>query len=355
MDNKIKSGLFTVILIFLWLPTLVGNLINEKPLHGYITEYAKVSFTLDNWFTEDYQQNFEQYNNQNFGGRITLLRIHNQLQYSLFNSSKAPAMIIGKNEYLYGDNYVYAYTGENFVGYDSIMSQSKKIKKLQDTLLTKGIHFLVAFAPGKGTFMPEYIPEKYLSKRYETTNLKAFLTTFNKLNISYINFSDWFDKMKYTAKYPLYPQAGWHWSNYGQYLAMDSLLSYVETIKKVDLPNIVLDSLIVGNYNTEREYDGGHLMNLYDTLPTYAMAQPYFHFDTLHKTKIKTLVIGDSYYDEMWARGLSLNAFDDGNFWYYNLDVYDNNPNGIKDRKLLNIKQEIEKNKLILLMPTNAY
>ncbi|MBC7411009.1 MAG: hypothetical protein H7331_00955 [Bacteroidia bacterium] len=357
MDNqRVKIILFIHILAFLWVPIVVSNLnlIKEKPLHGYITQYHKIPFALENWFTEKYQQNFEQHNNQNFGFRNTLLRIHNQWQYSLFNSTTASAMIVGKNEYLYGDNYVYAYTGENFVGYDSIMSQSIKIKKLQDTLLTKGIDFLIAFAPGKGTFMPEYIPDKYLAKHYETTNLKAFVSTFNKLNITHINFSDWFDKMKPTAKYPLYPQAGWHWSNYGQYLTMDSILHYMEALKKVDMPNIILDSLIVGNYNTEREYDGGHLMNLYDTLPTYAMAQPYFHFDTLHKTKIKTLVIGDSYYDEMWAGGLSFNAFDNGNFWYYNRDIYDNNPNGIKDRKLLNIKQEIEKNKFILLMPTNA-
>ena len=55
-----------------------------EPLKGAI-EYGKdTTFSIKSWLSEDYQHVKEKYINENFAFRSTFVRLHNQLQFSLF-------------------------------------------------------------------------------------------------------------------------------------------------------------------------------------------------------------------------------------------------------------------------------
>jgi hypothetical protein len=263
-------------------------------------------------------------------------------------------MIIGKDDYLYGENYIRAYIGDNYLGIDSIKKQVQKLKLLRDTLAKKQIQLMVVLAPGKASFIPENIPDNYLNLKTGKTNLTDFSKEFEAANFPYINFNQWFVQNRYKSKYPLYSKCGWHWSLYSQYLVCDSLLHFVEKLNNVDLPDLVLDSIKESSENLAEDYDAGDLLNLIYKIPSYPMAYPYFHFNQEGKTKVKSLVIADSYYGKLWDVGLSKIPFDDADFWHYNKDVYSNHKNTPTNTTDLNLKDEIEKNKTIILLCTDG-
>ena len=100
-----------------------------EPLKGAI-EYGKdTTFSIKSWLSEDYQHVKEKYINENFAFRSTFVRLHNQLQFSLFKVAFANGVIVGKDNYLYERNYIRAATGSDFIGKDSIHKKVEYMKR----------------------------------------------------------------------------------------------------------------------------------------------------------------------------------------------------------------------------------
>ena len=161
--------------------------------------------------------------------------------------------------------------------------------------------------------------------------------------------------MKGKSDYPLYPKCGIHWSKYGEYLAADSLIKYLEHKTNRQLPHIELDTFYVQDENKDGDYDIGEGMNLYYPMDTYPMAYPHFRFtDTLNGNSPKVLTVADSYYWGFFNRGMSRDCFNDGRFWYYNNEVYPDMydaPSFVKD---LDFRSAVEENDVILIITTDA-
>ena len=104
------------------------------------------------------------------------------------------------------------------------------MKFISDTLQKLNKQLLFVFAPGKASFYPEYIPDKYLTQK-GITNYQIFLEGIKQRGINHIDFKKWFSDNKYKSKYPLYPQHGVHWSTYGTALVTDSLIKKIEELR----------------------------------------------------------------------------------------------------------------------------
>src|SRR5690606_19074770 len=72
------------------------------------------------------------------------------------------------------------------------------------------------------------------------------------------------------------------------------------------------------------------------------------------KTKPSVLVISDSYYWGMFNLGISENAFRDSHFWYYNYEVYPDSYKSPLIASAVNLKDEIRKRDVIIIMATEA-
>jgi hypothetical protein len=352
----IKRSLLLIILSALWLPMLQKMFIGikEEPLHGAFEKYENQDWAVDSWKAGTYQEKQEQYLNQNFGFHNSLVRLYNQIRYSVFKATNAQFMIIGKDDYLYGENYIRAYLGQNYLGKDSIQSMALKLSLIRDTLLKKNTQLVVVLCPGKASFIPDYLPDDLLRQKTGNSNEPDMMNEFRAKEIPVIDFNKWFRENHDKFKYPFYPKCGWHWSLYSQYFVGDSLVRYIEKLHGVDMPDYVLDSVTVSDENLSTDYDAGNLLNLIWKLPTYPMAYPHTHFVEEGKTKIKSLVIGDSYYTDMWSAGISKIAFDDADFWYYNKDVYSNHNAVPITTDKLDLKKEIEDKKTIILLCTDG-
>jgi hypothetical protein len=169
-----------------------------------------------------------------------------------------------------------------------------------------------------------------------------------------IDYNSYFLKAKDTSRYLLYPKTGIHWSTYGMLHVADSLVRYIEKLRNIDLPEIVIDSIEVNTKlrDSDKDIEGG--MNLFFELDNFPMAYPAFHYNETGKTKPKVLVVADSYYWGMYGKGLSDRAFDKGQFWFYNYEVYPDNYIKPTTVNQIDVAKTLQSQDVVILMATEA-
>lgn len=279
--------------------------------------------STQNWFSGEYTAQKDKYIKQNFGFHNYYVRLICQLNFWLFKKANVVYMVVGKNNYLYETGYIDAYYGRDFIGKQRIRNYTRKLEKLQDTLEKSNKLLAVVFAPGKAGFYPEYIPDSYRSKP-GTTNYEGFIEAMKAQNINHIDFNKYFRDHKYSSKYPLYPQLGIHWSNYGSFMAYDSMLKYFETKLRVDLPDLRLKNIEWNDTLKYPDNDAVNSLNLFFKPGTFKMAYPHYEvvYDSLKHKKLNLLVIADSFWWCIYSSHLSDSTFASSRFWFYNEEMY---------------------------------
>ncbi|MDR0940673.1 MAG: hypothetical protein LBM68_00435 [Bacteroidales bacterium] len=325
---------------FEWIPL--------KPLSGYFEKAKKSTFSWKKWFDGTYQAEEEKYLNENFGFRSFFVRFNHQWRFSLFNEVKTQSVIVGAENYLYEFNYIKAWYGTDFIGYDTIAQRMYKLQRVQDTLQKLGKHVIVILAPGKGSFYPEYIPERYHQDR-GVTNIDVYRHYIDSLNINCIDFNQYFVDNKAISPYPLYPQYGIHWSYYGVCLAADSIVSYLEKINDITMAHLYWDKIDM-RQPEKGDNDISAAMNLLFAPRTFNMAYPEVKFESRDgKTKPSLLVVSDSFYWSIFNMGFG-RLLENYHFWYYNKEIFPGN-RLVSEANLYN---EIMEHDNILIISTDA-
>jgi len=314
-----KKILFYFFIIILLIPVLQKELklFQFSELNGAIYETKDIDFTLRKWVSFEYQNNKEQYIKNNIGFRSPFIKSYNQMLYSFFNIANNPGGVVGKDNYLYLESYIYNETGKNYIGNNKVSTISEQLQFLKNYFKKRDINLLIVIAPSKASFYPEYIPDYY--HYYPMNNYRAYLNKFDSLNIDYIDLNKYLISIKETTKYPLFSINGLHWTDYGMALGLDSLVKKIEAIRNIDLPEFDWKKPFkLSTMKSKVEFDAENLMNLYIKMPRDSMPYPEYVFHTdSSKTKPKTLVICDSYYWRGYEAKIPHNVFDWGGFWYY--------------------------------------
>jgi hypothetical protein len=352
--KTIKGSLFLILLVLLTMPFFqaIFNIIKLNPLKGAITEPEKANFNVRDWFSGAYQEQQEKYLNEAFGFRSSCIRINNQIAFTLFNKAKANGVLIGKDNYLYEENYIKAYYGTDYVGYDSIYKRMQQLKHINDELAKQNKNLVLIFAAGKGSFYPEYFPERYKREK-GNTNYDDYTALTHQLQIPCIDFNKYFIENKNKSPYPLYPQYGIHWSYYGMALAEDSIIRFIEKMRNIDMPNLYWESIDIDQPKSG-DYDIAEGMNIFNTLKSFDMGYPAIRIQSdSGKTKPSVLVVSDSFYWGMFNAGIS-SVFTNTQFWFYNHEIYPDSYQSPLKASEVNIKDEIAKYDVVIIMATDA-
>lgn len=356
----LKRYLFSFVLILLFVPALQKwfNVVTLPKLNGDFKEPERPHFTKADWYNGKFQEAYSLFLEQKTGFHNLLVRINNQYNFNFFRQATAMDVVIGKDDYLLGEGYIRAYLGNDFIGELAVDKKLRRLKFLQELLKKKGKDLIYVFEPGKVSYFPEKIPDNYYI-RYpkKRSNYQAFTERAATLGIRYIDMNKWFVGMKKTTPYPLYPKNGIHWSAYGAYKAADSLIKYIEKVRNIDLPEMVLDSIhVTKNINTA-DYDAASTLNLLCRLGSFPMAYPAIRFPVLpDKQRVSVLTVGDSYYWNIYNTQMPNHVFNNQAFWYFNALVY---PEAYTRENMktdsLDMLKEVEKNDVIFLMVTELW
>jgi hypothetical protein len=341
-----------IILIALLLIPIGQNLfcfIKTKPLKGAFELPAKKTFTLTDWFEGSFQQAYDNYYETHIGLREVFIRIKNQIEFSLFKQTTSWT-VIGKDNYLYEEAYINAYLGRDFKGSKIIDSSLQKIMYIQQALKKDNIDLVILFAPGKGSFHKEHIPDRFNPYTKTISNYDYYSRAIKRYPINYIDFNKWFIDKKDTSMYPLYGKFGVHWSEYGAALVGDSTLRYMLQLTEKPFVQLTLKESILSDKKPESDADMMELMNLFFPIEKITMAYPKFIIaDTANRIRPNVLTVADSYFWTIINSGIPGNAFNDSSeYWYYNSTAYSKNSE--TEVKKLDLWKKIKGRDVILII-----
>ncbi len=359
MAAKVKYILFIIIMAIMVMPALqkIFHIFQERPLHGDFEQKSKPVLSKESWISGNYQSAFDPWLEENIGFHNVLVRLNNQMDYSIYHSPNAEGVIRGKQGQLYEQNYIRAWEGKDFVGEELLDLKLRQFRFLQKHLKNQfDIDLVLVLEPGKASVYPEDIPSKYRKAAAGKSNYDYMQLRARELDINLIDMNAWFMEIKDTGHYPLFPKQGTHWSEFAMWYAADSLISYIEHIRNIDLPEVVQEGVIYSKELQSTDYDVGVTLNLLFELEHGAMPYPKFHFreDSTHQ-RPNVLAIADSYYWNIYNTHIPENLFSKPAFWYFYKKVYPDTYFGDKSVKDLNLKEEIEKQDVILYMATERF
>lgn len=349
-----KSILFTLLLALLFIPWVQNKLhpVSLRPLAGAIAQPEYQPFQLKNWFTGEYQETKETFLNASFGFRNFFVRLNNQISFSLFHKARANGVIIGKENYLFEENYIRAINGTDFIGTDSTLHRFKLLQLVSDSLKAHGKDLIVVLAAGKGTFYREYIPD-HRKKPKSNTNYEMHASLARDSDLHVIDFNRYLLNEKTTSPYPLYPRYGIHWSTYAACRIADSLTRYIEHIREIDLPGVYFTEVRKEPAHGD-DIDISEGMNLLFALKPDTMGYPLMKFEPDNgQVKPSLLVISDSYFWGMYNFGIA-RCFRECHFWFYNQQVYPETFTKPLATSDLNLKEQLMKHDVVVIMATEA-
>lgn len=298
--------------------------IYPQPLQGVTIPVNKPKLTADNWISGRFQEQFMKHYEQNLVLHPWLIRLRNQISYSIFDEINTGEIEEGKNNFLYERGYIESYLGKTATSEDVLVQKALKLAYVQQELKKHNVDLIFLIAPGKPSILPEYLPSKYDQIKKEKNNYDVFSEQLKKQKINHIDITDYFLKLKPTINHPLFTKCGVHWSMYGSTLAADTLFSYMEKIRNIDLP----ERFVVGGKESfiplSTDADLGELMNLMKDPPSDKMYYPYIFFQKNSKNvKPNVLFIGDSF---IWSwfgfyDYIPNMCNDKSAYWYYNHEI----------------------------------
>lgn len=355
LSNFWKILLAALAFLLISMPVIQGKLrlVEEYQLTGAVAPIPPPEWSWENWFSGSFQEEMAKYLNEQVGFRSTLVRINSQVKWSLFGEASGDA-VAGENGFLYTQAYINAYLGRINLGMDYNRTLSNNMKLLQDELAGVGTPMYTVLAPGKATFFPEHLPQRERPGKQGPSTYEQLKDLLPAAGVNFVDMDHWFRQMKDTASYPLFPQGGVHWSDYGKFLAADSLVHLVEQMTGDDLPELTLDTVRMGEMNIRSDYDVGATMNLFWRSPTYAMPYPKVRIQKKkHHRPLRVIVVGDSYYLCLHDEGMSDKVFGNGVLWYYSRTIFPIVPG--KDKlKYVNVWQEMVAADAVIVMATVA-
>ena len=362
MRNKllIKRVLLVILMTTLSLPVIQRqfNLIKEKPLQGSfhtVSANLRDSLTVVAWFNGNLQREADQDADGKLGFRNSLIRLHNQIDYSFFKKINAEGVVCGKKNELFEEDYIKAFLGDFFVGEKVWKDKARKLKAIQDTLSKLNKDLVVIFEPGKGTVYSDRFPENYKGKLKDVSNNDVFLSELKLNNVHVLDLNAYFVQLREKDPNRIFPRGGTHWSYYGAARAADTSLRYLKQLTNRQIPLFTIPKVVRCEEPRHPDADIWLAMNMIQSAPTDNLVSPVIKFETEVKPDTDVLVVGDSFYFNWLSDSIMFKAFRNCDFWYYNKHNWSREGAEVAVVSDLNWQQEIMKRDLIIIMITERF
>jgi hypothetical protein len=319
-----KHFLYYVCILLILLPGIQKKFtpVKEAPLKGAFTLEKADHLTRKNWFSGRFQQSYAAAFNDTIGFRKTLIRLYNQVNFSLFNLSSVDYIVIGKAGYLYTENYINAYTGKDKLKKSALRKKLNYIHQLQEYLEKKGIHFILVFEPSKARILPEFIPSRYVLKNKGLTNYEEYIHIIRQEypDLHVFDVNEYFRQLKKRIVYPLYAKEGIHWTLYAaKKYFMDTLVRYMGNQQRKSFPPLAEKNFHWSDKLQWPDNDMMQLLNLPFSRDTFKLPYADFSFGNVNNDKKPSLlVVSDSYYSILHGSDAFNSLFSKNDYWFYN-------------------------------------
>jgi hypothetical protein len=325
--------------------------VTETKLKGAVETHALPQFSMELWWDETFQKSYDKFFNSAFGFRPDMVRLNNQIEFSFFNKLHTQGIVFGKEGFLFEKAYIDAALGNDFIGDSLIQARVNRLAAFSQEMEKRWKHLIILLAPGKAAYYPEYIPDRFKSSG-NPTNYEKYKKLMAEKNLLVLDMHQWFRNMKDTCRFPLFPQTGVHWSEFGMTMVVDTLIRYMEIVSGKDMPNLKIEGVEVTDVPRSSDRDIEDAMNLMIPLKRLPFAyQKYTWENPEGKYKPKAIIISDSFFWQMFNMGITVQAFGESWFWYYFQQEY---PGEYVMLNTVNQNKKLNSTEFIIIICTDA-
>ena len=296
----------------------------DKKLSGVFTYLTPKELKFKSWFDGSFQENRNAFTEENIAFRNWLVKLKNQIHFSLFKESGNKTVVVGKDNVLFEKRYLDSYIGKDYLGEKEVYKRTKQLEAVQAKLQKKGKQLLVILAPSKPHLFSDKLPIEFAPQPTVNSNYKAFKFALSNSSINTIDFNEWMLKIADTSRYTLIPQNGAHWSNYFASISGDSIIRKIEKLTQKKMRHFSASKYDVSENAGKSEDDLLFIMNLIIPLKNKPLADPQLVFAGDNSAfKPNVIAIADSYYWNLIFMNIPLEVFDfESQYWYYNKKVF---------------------------------
>jgi hypothetical protein len=325
MKNVPSRALAVLVVALLGAPAALRSVpgIPEWPLVGRSAELAPTPvFTLASWFSGSFQEAALRRANQAFAFRTWLVRLNNQMAFSLWGKAKANGVLIGPGLFLSDRLHVEAWNGTDFVGEAAIRARLAALGRLDAALRSRGGGALLVVVPGKATTHSELVPHGSRPP-FAPRNREVYARLAPGAEAPFLDLTPRFLEHRRTSPYPLYSPYGIHWTALGAVLGMQEILASLGERTGRELPRIEILEIEETDRIQPVDRDIGDGMNLLFPLPKVKLAYPKIRVVTEGKWRPRVLVVADSTFWNVFDLPLSGQVFSSLRFWFYRNELHE--------------------------------
>jgi len=313
----------TILLIGLILPLFQMRrkpYIREIPLTGVEEDKQRAQLRAENWFSGDYQKSTEEYFAAKIGFRGFLTRTYNSFRFYIFGITAGDAQP-GEENFLFDHESIGNFNATLIEDQKSVRTQLetriRNIAKLQKSLESDGIGFLLLIAPLKSSLYGNFIPASRILSRRETRKsaYELAIPLLEKSGIRYFDARAFLIERQKTDNRPFFHRGGAHWN----YYAVCLVLNEISIRERRGLSRISCEPVQYREEPVPPDSDLAELTNLWSLKPFYHRTAYPLNLTLTNANEIKpsVLIVGDSFSNLLFIEAEQAGLFSGRDFYYY--------------------------------------
>ena len=274
----IRRLLLTVMLAAIALPLPLTLMVQGSParvrqalasplLHDNAEPLRRPRLRPTTWWRGQFQRDFEAW----FGGVIEprgwIVRLTNQVYYTVFAKSymKDRQIIVARDRYLYDLEYLDAYCwSANHDSGGASASLVAKLSELQYGLLHRDRLLVFLLTPSKAVTMPEFLPVGLCSRPpTPDRERERFVASLRQAGVATIDGPELVRAMKAHDPLPPFPRGSTHWSLLAGARVGARLVEAIARLSAHDVGELVIDPPGWGAPPTGSDADLARMLNLW--------------------------------------------------------------------------------------------
>jgi hypothetical protein len=222
----------------------------NRTLAGITVQRESPALSWDAWFDGKYQEGATRWLSENFAGRELLIRLNNQLLWSVFGKSyMMQEMIIqGRHNDLFSSDYIAFREGFAAPASQGYIDEiAAKAALLQHRLATGGTAFAVLLTPDKPSFYPQDLPARYQPRVPGSPQpppvVDRLIAALARAGANYVDGRAVTQQVAAKDPWRTFPRTGVHWNRLTASATAEALLRSLEKSSGRPFPNLLATNI----------------------------------------------------------------------------------------------------------------
>ncbi len=246
MKSRTRYLLFIIIAaVLLSSPLCLWKTDSALALSGVSVMAELPQMTVKSLLSGEYQSALSEYVEQNLPGRPFLVRLRNQITFSVFRTPANNNYSIGRGKNLFSVGNVSAYLQyREPVTEEYAVELVGKLKRLEKLLSDTGRQMYIYITPYKSRYYADDLPwvARAMAPEQKENNYEQLMKQLAGSGLEYFDSVEYLEDHKFDSRVPLFYDTNYHWSVYVGNCVGAVFGDYLEEKSGFNLPEITVDA-----------------------------------------------------------------------------------------------------------------